>query len=254
MKKEVFQNEYVMLYSDMDTRLKMKPSRIADIFQELAIQHSASVGYDLEWFAGNKKGWALLFWHIVIKRLPSKRDFVSIGTWARPYKRAQANRSFLMETEKGEELICAETRWTLMDTERRRPSKLEPGFFDAYHIPLEPIMPEEKFDMPVCMDVNFVTERKTEVTRRDTDTNGHVNNAVYIEWALDDVPDEIYENYSLIDIKAAYRRECRKGATIKCQCYARALSEKKTEISTCFTDAENEKIVFSQVSAIWEKP
>ena len=136
MKKEVFQNEYVMLYSDMDTRLKMKPSRIADIFQELAIQHSASVGYDLEWFAGNKKGWALLFWHIVINRLPSKHDFVRIGTWARPYKRAQANRSFLMETEKGEELVCAETRWTLMDTEEEGLQNLSRDFLTYITYPL----------------------------------------------------------------------------------------------------------------------
>jgi len=251
--KTAYSKNYQLDYFDIDARLRLKPARIADIFQDLAIHHSAALGYNLEWFMNEHKGWALLYWHIVIDRLPVNGDDIVISTWSRPYKRAQADRSFSMKTKDGETLVIAESRWALMDTLKRRPARLPADFYEAYNIPGTPVMPDETFEMPVCEEVHFVTERTLEVFRSDTDTNGHVNNAVYLEWALDDVPDSVYDEYKLSDIRVAYRKECRKGAYIKSQSYARAVTESRTEISSVFVDADDEEKIYCQVSAMWDR-
>ena len=32
------------------------------------------------------------------------------------------------------------------------------------------------------------------------DMNGHINNAVYLAWALESVPQDIYDNYTLFEV------------------------------------------------------
>jgi medium-chain acyl-[acyl-carrier-protein] hydrolase len=45
----------------------------------------------------------------------------------------------------------------------------------------------------------------------DLDQNQHVNNAVYLEWAIEATPPDIQQNYLPVEIHIAYRAEALYG-------------------------------------------
>jgi acyl-ACP thioesterase len=54
---------------------------------------------------------------------------------------------------------------------------------------------------------------QAQVARRsDMDMNGHINNVVYLAWTLESLPDEVYDNYNLYEVRGRRRwRVGRKG-------------------------------------------
>ena len=101
--------------------------------------------------------------------------------------------------------------------------------------------------MPKEAEGDLLYTRTLPVTRRDTDTNGHANNVKYLEWAMDDVPDEIYDGMSLADVRIVYRKECVRGDIVEVKTYVKALPDGKEVLS--FLSA-GEKIV-AEVATLW---
>ena len=54
-----------------------------------------------------------------------------------------------------------------------------------------------------------------EAERRDTDFNRHINNAAYLVWALDSLPDSWLKNHQLTGIHLHFRKETHAGDSMK---------------------------------------
>ena len=67
------------------------------------------------------------------------------------------------------------------------------------------------------------------------------------EWAMDDVPDEIYDGMSLADVRIVYRKECVRGDIVEIKTYVRALPDGKEVLSFL---SVGEKIV-AEVATLW---
>ncbi len=251
MKKNEFKAEYTIGFFGCDNFLKLTPTSIAVYFQELAIAHSDSLGYTIEVLSEAKKGWAITNWHISVLRYPHKGEKIKIITWPNDCKRMQAQRSFRVEDESGSIICLAMSRWIFMDLERRRPSPFMDGMDTAYACDKTAAIPQEKYGMPKGQPENLYSEREFTVRRRDTDTNGHANNTKYIEWAIDDVPDEIYDSCEPMDIRVVYRKECYKGSQIISRCYLREENGEK-ELISYFLDKEKPSVVFAEVATLWK--
>ena len=48
----------------------------------------------------------------------------------------------------------------------------------------------------------------------DIDSNMHVNNVKYVEWAVESLPLEVILNYQLEELSVIFEKECRYGAEI----------------------------------------
>ena len=85
------------------------------------------------------------------------------------------------------------------------------------------------------------------VMRRDTDTNKHANNSVYIDWAMDGVPDEIYDNMDLAEVTVTYKKECRRGDTVN-----GTMKRNGNDILCVLADNDDPKKEFGKVLMRWE--
>ena len=101
--------------------------------------------------------------------------------------------------------------------------------------------------MPKEPEGELIAERTVTVTRRDTDTNNHANNVKYLEWVMDDIPDEIYVDMRLKDIRIVYRKECMRGDMINVKTYVRDTEIGKIVDSFLY---EGETVV-AQVITLW---
>lgn len=246
MENNTFNHEYQIAYSEVSNKGTLKISGFANYFQSLAVAHSDAAGWSVETLMEQKRGWILLHYQIKIRSLPADGEKVTAHTWAAAYRRAQADRDFRLVNEAGEELAYASSRWVVMDTERRRPAKLDPEFFDSYMLEGAPEVAEAEYDIKIPEDAETVSETTFEVRRRDTDTNNHVNNAVYIDWAVDSVPDDLYDSADPTEIRVTYKKECRRGDMVLDIC-----QRSGNEIFNTFVDANDPSKVFCVVYSSW---
>ena len=59
----------------------------------------------------------------------------------------------------------------------------------------------------------------------DLDMNRHVNNAVYVGWALESAPEEVGEIHRPADIEVGYRAEALAGDTVLSRCVPGAAAD-----------------------------
>ena len=154
--------------------------------------------------------WVLSRLHLKVYRYPHWEDWVELRTWPYGWKKIFALREFELTDGKGEILAQATTSFITVDLEKKKPVNAEvklSGF---------PLHPKRVFDdslgpMPkINLDQPYL-ERAFHVRLNDLDLNRHVNNAVYVEWALESLPDELGEDSGPIEIEIAFRAETAYG-------------------------------------------
>ena len=238
-------------YFECDGNLDLNPSALVVHLQDTAIRHSDSLGYTLEYMAGWRRGWALVNWHIEILRMPKCGEVLRFATWSDKCRRMQAERCYLVYGESDEIVIRTASRWVFMDLENRRPTEITEEMEQKYGSANQPAIPNEKYQFPKQKEESAFQLRTFTVTRRDTDNNGHANNVKYIEWAMDDIPDSVYDDFTMDDLKVVYRKECYKGDEVVSRCFVEELSEGSIQVISYFACPTDEKLVYAQVASIW---
>lgn len=243
---EKFSKHFQIGYFDTDKQRNLLPHGLLLLFQELAIEHSESIGVSIKWLAEQKRGWAVTNWHVKIQKMPQYGQKVILSTWAHKMRKMQATRNFTITTEDGEELVSAMSLWIFMDLEKRGFTALPEELIQAYLCEDAPPFADEKFLFPKKAEGTLLEGHRFTVKRGDTDTNGHTNNIRYVEWALDDIPDAVFGG-RLEEMKVIYRKECYRGSQVKTKAY---LQEKdgRREITVYLLDgASAEESVLAQV-------
>lgn len=247
MDKIGYEEERQVRYFQIDSNGCMTPAALLSSLQEMAIGHSDSLGYTVQYNMEHNWFWSVVNWHLKLYRMPKYQEKIVLQTWSNKCIRFQANRSFCILDAEGNKLLDGESRWFFMDLLKRKPTNTPPEMLERYHAGQEPAIPDEKFLMPKVPEGELLCTRDLVVTRRDTDTNGHANNVKYLEWAMDDVPDEIYVDLSLLDIRIVYRKECLRGDTVTIMTYLKETEQGKEVESFLY---EGDKVM-AQVITLW---
>jgi len=217
----VFQSTFEVGYAIVEPDLHARIPGIMGYVQEASIKHTESTAHKMQWYADNMRGWLLTGWHIEIHKRPRWNDTIAVRTWPSKFRGILADRSFEVADADGERLISAMSAWVYTDIERRRPMKPPQEVIDGYGEVLPPVM-EANFKIPDWSGFEKAGGREMAITRRDTDTNYHVNNIRYIEWAFDEIPSDIYDQYDPSVIKVAYRKECKAGEAVVLESFVQA--------------------------------
>ncbi|KXL52019.1 acyl-ACP thioesterase [Anaerotignum neopropionicum] len=239
-------------YFQVDGNRLITPAALFSHLQEGAINHSDSLGYPVEYLTEKQMGWAVINWHLEVERMPKLGETITVQTWCEKCRRMQAIRCFRVLDQKNEVIMKGISRWIFMDLEKRKPANIPDEMVLRYHSGQESAIPGEKFFMPKEVEGAVAAIRPLVITRRDTDTNGHANNVKYLEWAMDDVPDEIYDRMQLADVRIVYRKECVRGDEVIMKTFIHSQDDGK-EVLTFITDRE--QTILAEVATLWhEKP
>jgi len=245
-----FKRDFEVTFFETDINKKLAPGYLLAFFQDTAIGHSASLGYGIDRLLKEKRGWAILNWHIVINRMPG-REKVDIKTWCGKCRRLQAERSFTAEGTDGELLAYAVTNWAFMDLDKRRPSIIPSDMEEVFKSDIPSVIENEKYRIRRPQEEEFTYGDSFVVTRSDLDTNDHVNNTRYLVWAADCVDDDIYYDHDLTDIKVTYRKEAKKGDEIISK-KAVYYNDNEVETVVYFVNKNDPGVIFAQISMIWK--
>ncbi|WP_077598058.1 acyl-[acyl-carrier-protein] thioesterase [Olsenella urininfantis] len=170
-------------YSECDESGELSIHGLVNYLQDCSTFHSESLGVGLYHMASEHYAWLISTWEIEIARLPRFGEKIRISTWCHEMRGAQAHRCFTIEDDEGRSCVRADSHWFAYDTQLSRPIRIPAGQ-EGY------LTGEGRLDLPplqrkIAVEGAFVAIPEVTVTRQLLDTNRHVNNARYIQLALD---------------------------------------------------------------------
>ncbi|GFI21676.1 hypothetical protein IMSAGC011_00449 [Lachnospiraceae bacterium] len=200
-------------YSTMDASLHMKIPAILDCFQDAAIFEAENGKITVAYLYGRQLAWLLSSWQIVIDRQPKLNEKIKIATAPYDFKGFLGYRNFMMTGEDGAVIVRAASIWTLMNTKKMCPSRLTQELQEGYHM-------EEKIDMDyaprkIVLSGEARAQEQFKVRKFQIDSNQHMNNVVYIKFAMEMLP----ENVRIRELRAEYKRPALLGEKIITELY-----------------------------------
>lgn len=188
---------------DPDARLTV-PS-LCDWLQEAAGNHATDLGVATDRLLEEGRAWVLTRLCVSINQFPRWRAAVTVETWPSGENGLVADRDFVVSDDEGRVLASATSQWVVIDIRRRRPVRL-PAEVLAITLPDREralVPPNRPIPPPEALDVR----RSFSVRRSDLDLNRHVNNARYVEWALEALPDGVDEQMICTWLDVQFRSE-----------------------------------------------
>ncbi len=184
---------------------------LADYLQETAADHAAQLGLGREDMLARGYAWVLVRLYLAMQRMPGLGEELDVLTWPHRRERLSTRRDFAFYDAQGREAGRASTAWVVLDTKARRLA------------PIPDLVPAAWSGQPEGLEfpgkaVQRLQEPQWEenilIRRADMDINGHVNNARYLEWGLEALPDEAMAGKRPAAADIAFKAECLRGESL----------------------------------------
>jgi len=170
-------------YSESDEGLLLTVPALLNFFQDAAIFEAEDGSITMDYLQQRHLAWLLGSWQIVIDRMPRLAQEVVVTTIPYSLKGFLGYRNFTLKTTDGEMLAHAASIWTLVDIEKLKPARLTPELLAGY-----PISPKLEMDYePRRIELVGEGDRQEpfDIRRNQIDSNHHVNNAEYVNIAME---------------------------------------------------------------------
>ncbi len=208
------------------------------IVQEAAGNHSAVRGCSIPTLQQEGKTWVITRSKIEVHRYSRWPEQVIVETWAQEPIRLHLPRVVRSFDEGGEPIFTAKTYWALIDLERGRPIR-PTTLVERIGLPPSEMQIDLSLTHRLTYDDSHCTtlvSYKPKIQYLDTDSNQHVNNISYLNWALESLPSEFRNRAKVAQADVSWIRQTYSGDDI-----------------TVFTGSEDEKILFGDEGLLYHK-
>lgn len=180
------QSSKIVNVGEVSTEGNLRLDAMFNIFQEMAVLHTHRIGIELNDFLSSGKTWVLNRFVVQVDQLPRLEDAIEIHTWSRKIYRFKGYREFEIYAQ-DRPIIKASSLWVYVDTRKGRPVRVPDDYEGRYGVVDQQStgVDIEGIDFVPISNPDYSLQVATRIS--DFDINGHVNNAVmlqYIETAL----------------------------------------------------------------------
>lgn len=211
-----FEKSFTVRYHELDFNGSIKPLALLHCLQDAAGLHAAQLGVAVKDLHLQGLTWVLSRLHLKAESYQRAEESIMIRTWPSTRQGLFTCREFEVVDKSGDITARATTSWAAVKLINRRPVKLD------QHLPLYPMLPERAIEtdfdsLPDFPKTNPGSEILFRVLRTDLDINQHVNNVIYMSWALETVPDNVASG-TLVELEASFRAEALYGEYVLSRC------------------------------------
>lgn len=209
---EKFSADYIIPCYDTDLRMRLKPTAFLNMAQEAANHHAEYLGVGYDTLIAAQQAWVMSRMKVVFKRLPMWRDKVNLKSWHKGAVGFMFLRDFVMTDSQGDTLVEATTSWLVIDMTTRRLARR--GAFAEFANDNDRCIPENVIEEPAAKVVipegaELLRTISHPVVYSDLDMNRHVNNVMYVVWAMDLVGLEVASEMPLRELEINFNAEVR---------------------------------------------
>lgn len=178
--------------------------------------------------------WMLLYWKIKVIERPGWNTEVTVKTWPRKFEKVSSWRDFEVYDEKNNLIVFATTEWVLINIENMGIAKITEDMKEGYGLVNKSAFEEDvKAKLQEDDESNLAYEYK--VRRSDIDSNGHVNNVVYVDLAYNAMPEDIALDFQNVEIY--YKKQVKFGETVRVY-----YSEKDNTHTVCIKSEDDKNL------------
>ncbi|MCF8091107.1 MAG: hypothetical protein K9K21_01055 [Desulfotignum sp.] len=183
----VFTQKMMLPYSAMGANNHVRLDRILNLFQDAAGIHAHQMGISGFDLAKKNLKWVISRYQIRVHdtlKLKWPQPF-ELKTWRLPWKNLYELRQFTVVTPEGNTLISALGVWVMVKAINSKPIRLTPHMPPCLMTRTAPdpdLWPNDP-DLSV-----WDHQAQFDIRIHDLDLNQHVNNTVYVTWALETLP------------------------------------------------------------------
>lgn len=248
MEPVVAEKEYEIQYYEIDYNRKLLITSLMNYLGDIATRQSEDLGIGINYLREHGIAWVLYKWNINIYRYPLYGEKIKVRTKPYSFRKFYAYRIFEILDSSGGIIARANSMWFLIDMEKRKAIRITDDMYKAYGINKDKndVLDIKKIKSPekICSEKTF------DVRYSDIDTNRHVNNVKYVEWAIETLPLDIVINYSIKSINITYQKETTYGSTVR---VFTELKEKDGEYVCLHKIVSQDGMELTLLETTWEK-
>ncbi len=205
-----FRKEFSIHSYELDFEGFAKPVSLLNFLQAAAGDHAARLGWAVTDLLKKNMTWVLSRTHVRIERYPAWGESLSVLTWPSGRHGFFAMRDFEASDPSGQPVLTATTSWMILDLGRKQPLKVD-GILPENFLLARRALADDFASLPVLDRPD--RELAFRVDSGHLDLNRHVNNAVYVQWALEATPAELASRRP-VAIEVSYRAEAFYGDAV----------------------------------------
>lgn len=168
-------------YSETDLLRRLHLHHLLDYFQDAATFHSIDLGLGKWGDYVEGRVWYLLAWDVTVYRYPIIGEYLRVVTDPYKMKGFYGYRRFFLKDEEDTVIATGESIWVLMDIEKKLPVRISEELTRLF------VKPESDGTIRIKRKLSEKGEWEKfsafEITEIFLDSNHHVNNAFYVQWA-----------------------------------------------------------------------
>jgi len=199
----------------IDARKRLSIPMLIRLTQEAALRSTLRLGVSVFDLEPHQLGWVLLGQRLELHRCPTLSETFLIHTCPVGFERVFTFRDFHLRDTDDRPLGVASSTWMLMDLRSRRMATIPDWIkvLDADTPPKELQLPRAPHKyLPLQAGVAGLQFR---VGFQQLDFNRHLSNPYYVEWMLEDLPLDLLDDKTCVELSIQYRREARYGETVR---------------------------------------
>ncbi len=210
---------FTVRYYEVGPSRLVRPATLLDYLQDAAAEHASLLRIGVQDLHHRDLTWVLSRLRLTVDRYAGAGETVLVRTWPSTRGGLTSYREFEVLDQAGAVVARATTAWVVLDLVRRRPVRIADVLPDY---PLESRRAITDDFPPLPRPGSLERELPFTVRQSDIDMNHHVNNAVYVGWALEATPAEVAGAGGPVDIAGGFRAEALAGDTILARCVPEA--------------------------------
>lgn len=212
--KYILEDVYSVSMSEADMKYCIKPAVLLNYMQDLAAKSINHIDekYSCDALLENGLGWFLIRYRIEFDDYPSGVEKVRVQTECRGVNRMTTYRDFeCFDDVTGKRLLRGTSSWFIVNIKDKSIINISQNYPDFLKfekreddLQLRKIKPLENAD----------SEKMFHVRYDDLDMNGHVNNTVYITWAMEALDFDFRIKHKLKALDIYFKHEVKYGEDI----------------------------------------
>ena len=207
-----FEQDYFVYRYDGDFLGNIQPGSILRYAQQIATAQCTALGIDDSVYARTHTAYLLARLAFHVARLPRVDERLTLVTQPEAMHHAVNKRLTCIYDEQGEECVFVDSRWVLIDTDKRTILRNHPEEFSNH--PWAGKLPRS-----LPMRIKKLTDAETVATLRADyslcDMNGHLNNTRYADIIFNLLPLEVIRTQTVEDFLIYYHKEIPLGQSFR---------------------------------------
>lgn len=188
----IFEKEYTVGLTQVGNSNLLTNHGILELLESIACFHSDTVNFGINDIKDIGFTWMLLHWKVKVLKRVRYGDTITVKTWAGYANKFYTLRDFEIY-DKNNELICiASSKWALIDINNKSISKITENIIGRYKAESKSVFNENDISKIKVSELPTSPCFDFKVLRRDIDVNEHMHNIYYLDYALEALPENVY--------------------------------------------------------------